>query len=297
MNSELVQSADNRATVRVSLDAKEVNRIFHDVYNYYSRKLKIPGFRKGKIPPKIILGRVGEEEIREQVRDNIKAQAVQKSVDELKLDIRSQKVVFTEEPLPSEDQPYELSYEVPLLPEITLPDYKRFRIPLKRVEANEEMLASYRSRLLDRFIEYADKDSPAELGDAIVYDLKTTFDDGEKEAPLRHEGALHVLGLEDNLPGYDEHFVGATAGAKLTFEYAMPNDFANRQVAGKTLIFEAAVNKVRTVKKPEVTAEFVKEHFKMDSLEEFNRYLRDTLGYELAEEEKRYKEEVSLSHL
>src|SRR4030065_1092918 len=96
MNSELVQSADNRATVRVSLDAKEVNRIFHDVYNYYSRKLKIPGFRKGKIPPKIILGRVGEEEIREQVRDNIKAQAVQKSVDELKLDIRSQKVVFTE---------------------------------------------------------------------------------------------------------------------------------------------------------------------------------------------------------
>jgi trigger factor len=108
---------------------------------------------------------------------------------------------------------------------------------------------------------------------------------------------LYVLGRDDNLPGYDEHFVGATSGSDLTFEYAMPNDFPNSAVAGKTLILEVKVKSVRTVKRPKVTEDFVKEHFKMDSLEEFDRYLRETLEYELSEEEKRYKESVAMDHL
>ncbi len=297
MKSELVESADNKATIRVTLGPEEVNRFYKEVFNDYSQNLKVPGFRKGKVPRNIILSRVGEEEVRDTVRDRIKAAAFRDSADELKLEVRSQNPRFIDEPAPVEGQPCVLTYEVPLLPEVTLPDYEGFRIPIKRVEASEKMLEQYRQRLLERFTEYEDKDGPAELGDAIVYDLKSTYDDGEKEAPLKHQDVLYILGRDDNLPGYDKHFAGATAGSELTFEYAMPNDFPNSAVAGKTLILEAKVKAVRTVKHPEVTESFVKEHYKMDSLDEFDRYLRETLEYELAEEEKRYKESVAMDHL
>jgi len=297
MKSELVESADNKATIRVTFEPEEVSRSYASVLNEYRQNLKVPGFRKGKVPRNIILSRVGEDEVRETVRERIKAAAFRESIDELKLEIRSQNPRFIDDPTPIEGQACEFTFEIPLLPEVTLPDYEGFRIPLKRVEASEKLLKQYRDRLLERFVEYEEKDGPAEMGDAIVYDLQSTFDDGEKEAPLRHKDALYILGRDDNLPGYDEHFAGATAGNDLTFEYVMPNDFPNRAVAGKTLILEAKVKAVKTVKRPEVTESFVKENYKMDSLEEFDRYLRETLDYELSEEEKQYKESVAIDHL
>ncbi len=297
MQSELVERVENRATVRVSLDAKEVNRFFNSVYEQYNQQLKLPGFRKGKIPRNIITSRVGAEDIAREAQDEIKEAAVNQSLADLELQARSSDVTFKNERAAVENEPYEVVYEIPLLPEVSLPDYKGFRIPIKRVIIDSEMTRRYRQNLLERFIQYEDKKGAAEMGDAIAYDLKTTFDDGEKEAPLAHKDALHILGKEGNLPGYDEHFAGAKGGDKLTFEYVMPNDFPRHEVAGKTLIFEAAVNAVRTVKPPDITAAFVKENFKMDSVEEFERYIQEALEYELAEEEKRYKQDVSLSHL
>lgn len=297
MQSELVERVENRATVRVSLDAKEVNRHFAAVYEYYNQHLKLPGFRKGKIPRNIIISRVGAEDISRQAQDEIKEAAVNHSLNELGLEARSGNVEYKDERQVVENEPYEVVYEIPLLPEVALPDYKGFSIPIKRVVITDEMRRHYREKLLERFIKFENKDGAAEMGDAITYDLKTTFDDGEKPAPLAHKDTLHILGEEGNLPGYDEHLAGSKAGDKLTFEYVMPNEFPRPEVAGKTLIFEAAVNKVQAVKRPEVTASFVKENFKMESVEEFERYIQEALEYELAEEEKTYKQEVSLSHL
>jgi trigger factor len=297
MEFELIQKADNKASVRASLDAKEVGRFYDHVLNYYNQKLKIPGFRKGKIPRHMLISRIGMDELLEQIRAEIKDAAVREGTEKLELDVRSNRVDFTEEPAPEEGKPCQLVFEVALMPEITIPDYRQFRIPIKKVEIDDEMRRRYRERLLDRFTEYEDKDGPAKLGDAIVYSLKTTFDDGAKEAPLKHKDVLYELGREENLPGYDEHFEGAEAGGKLTFEHAMPNDFPNRQVAGKSLIFEAEVSKVKKVVKPDLTDAFVKANFQMDTVEEFSRYINETLEYEVTEGEKQYKQEVALEHL
>jgi trigger factor len=297
MQSELIERVENHAKVRVTLDAKEVGRFFAGVIDHYNQNLKLPGFRKGKIPRNIILNRVGTQEIVREATDEIKEAAVNQSLGDLNLEARSSNVKFIDEKPAAETEAYEVVYEIPLLPEVTLPDYKGFSIPIKRVAINDEMTKAYRERLLARFTEYIDKTGPAEEGDAIVYDLKSTFDDGEKEAPLKHTDALYILGEEDNLPGYDEHFIGSQAGTKLTFEYALPNDFPRGDIAGKTLIFEAEVKGIKTVKRPEITPAFVKEYFKMDSVEEFEQYIHDALEYQLAEEEKQYKQEVSLSHL
>jgi len=297
MEFELIQKENNKASVRASLDAKEVGRFYNSVLNYYNQKLKIPGFRKGKIPRNMLVSRIGKEDLQKQVAAEIKDAAVHRGAEELELDMRSNRVDFIEEPLPEEGKPCVLVFEVALMPDVSVPDYRGFRIPLKKVEIDEGMRQRYRERLLDRFTEYEDKDGPAELGDAIVYDLKTTFEDGAKEAPLKHTGVLYELGREENLPGYDEHFAGAKPGDKLTFEYTMPNDFPNRQVAGKKLIFEAEVSKVKAVVKPELTDEFVRANFQMDTVEEFNRYVEETLEYEMAESERQYKQEVALEHL
>jgi trigger factor len=297
MHSELLERVENRAKVRVTLDAKEVGRFFAGVIDHYNQSLKMPGFRKGKIPRNIIMNRVGAEEVAREAADELKEAAINQSLADLSLEARSNNVQFVDEKPPVDGEAYELVYEIPLLPELTLPDYKGFRIPIKRLVINDEMARRYRERLLARFTEYTTKAGPAEMGDAIVYSLKTTFDDGEKEAPLKHEDVLYILGEEDNLPGYDDHLVGAEAGGKLTFEYALPNDFPRGDIAGKTLIFEAEVKEVRTVKRPELTPSFVKENFKMDTVEEFQQYVHDALEYQATEEEKQYKQETALSHL
>lgn len=297
MNIEPIKTEDNVVVVRVSYDGNEVSRHFERVLRQAGKNLRIPGFRPGKTPANVLRNRLGTEELQRLARDELREDAVKRSVEELKLEVRSWQPEFSGQALPVENDPYEVEFQLALMPKVVLPDYRSFRLPIKKLSVNEEMRQKYKDRLRDRFTEYPDKPGAVEMGDAILYDLATQFTGSGEQAPLAHQDVLYQTGEKDNLPGYDEHFVGRTAPSEFTFEYIMPDDFVNEQVAGKNLIFQVKLKAVKGVVHPELTLDFVREHFKVADMREFDKMVEDSLSAEIEAQEESYRQEVALEHV
>jgi len=297
MNITLVKTEDNRATIRVGYNASDVSRHFERVLRRAGKGLKIAGFRPGKIPPNVVRNRLGTEELQQLARDDLREDAVRQAVKELKLEVRSQQAEFSGDELPMENAPYEVEFRLLLMPKVVLPDYRSFKLPLKKVTVTERMKADYRERLRDRFTEYHVKPGAVEMGDAVVYDLTTSLTETGEPAPLAHQDVLYRTGERDNLPGYDEHFVGRTPPAQFSFDYKMPEDFVNEEVAGKTLTFSVTLKEVKQVVRPELTLDFIREHFKVADMREFDKMVEDSLSAQLEAEENAYREDVALEHV
>lgn len=297
MNIELISSTDNRAAVRVDYDPGEVSSHFERVIRVAGKDLRIPGFRPGKVPPNVVRNRLGTEELQRLARDELREHAVREAVRELKLEVRSLVPDFLGESLPVEGEPYEVSFQLPLVPKVVLPDYRSFRLPIKKVVVTEPMKAEYRERLRDRFTEHRDKSGAVEVGDAVLHDLKTSYGDSGEPAPLAQQDVLYRTGRPGNLPGYDEHFAGRKAPERFSFDYTMPEDFVNEEVAGKKLTFEVTLKAVKEAIRPELTVDFVRERFKVADMREFEKMVEDSLAAELAAQEESYREEVALEHV
>ena len=297
MEIELISKEGDKARIRAVFAAKEVTEEFEKALRAAGRRVKVPGFRPGKAPRGLILKRISAGELMENVRNALRQRAVEHALKNLQLEIRALRAEFVDDKPPEEEKDFEFTFEIPLMPKVVLPDYRSFRLPLKKVTITREMKEEYKKRLRERFAKLTDKNSEVKLGDAIVYSFKTYFADTGEETPLSAENVTYITGKEDNLPNYDDNFIGKKAGDSIEFEYVMPEDFVDEKVAGKKLLFRGKISAVQEVFTPELDLAFIQEHFKMTDMREFEKYLEDTLAGELEQEEQRYKQRLSFEQV
>jgi len=294
---ELISKEGDKATIRAIFAADEVTKEFEKALREAGKRLKIPGFRPGKAPRGLILKRISVGELAEDVRDSFRQKAVDYALKNLQLEIRALRAEFVDDKTPEEGKDFEFTFEVPLMPKVVLPDYRSFRLPLKKVSITREMKEEYKKRLKERFTRLTNKDGEVRLGDAIVYSFKTYFADTGEETHLSAEDITYITGKENNLPNYDDNFIGKKAGDNIEFEYVMPEDFVDEKVAGKKLVFRGKISAVQEVFTPELDLKFIQEHFKMADMREFEKYMEDTLAGELEQEEERYKQRLSFEQV
>lgn len=277
---ELVSRENNILRVTVAFDAAEVDKQFQHVYRELSNSLRLPGFRKGKIPANIIRQRVGVESLAESVEEHLREQAVDTAIEQLKVLPRKGRSEWHDEPTPVEGQPLKFEFSFPVLPAVKLPDYQAFEFTLPKLEVTDAMKQRFYDRLRDRMTEYPVKETPIATGDAALLRMSSTFVDTGEASPLAQDMMLYVVGKEGNLPGWDEHVLGATAGDVLEFTYTMPEDFNDPQVVGKPLQIRLEVKTVHDVNAPVLDDAYVKEHFKVDTLAEYDTYVIQHLTQE-----------------
>lgn len=241
--------------IDLSLPATEVRKEIDKRLAKLSRTVRMPGFRPGKVPMKMIAASYGPQVESEVLNDQIGAAFV-RAVGEAKLRVAGAPRV---EPKPAADGAADLGFAATfeVYPEITLGDLagvevKRAVCPVGEAEVDATIDIMRKQRA-----EFEPVSRAAAAGDRVTIDFKGTQDGVAFEGGTA-QGYPFVLGEGRMLPEFEAAVTGMTPGATKTFPLTFPDDYGSRDLAGKTVQFEVALQKVEQPKLPAVDGEFAK---------------------------------------
>lgn len=271
--------------ILTSARSKAVQRI--------SSEVTIDGFRKGHVPEKVLVAKVGEEYIKGQAQLEAINDAYRAAIEEKDLQVVEQP---TDLDITSED-PLTFSLKVAVLPKLAITaDYKKIKVPAQDISVTEAEVDEVIADTTKRFTTYVEQDVAAAMGDRITINFagmepkdKTPLEgtDG-KDQPL-------VLGDKMFIPGFEEECVGLKKGDEKTFTVTFPEDYHHEPFKKKEVEFHVEVTKVEKATPPEFTEEFIEKlRGKKMNFDAFKLSVREMLEKEKAEQERARREDAFL---
>jgi trigger factor len=248
----------NKVKLSVEVDEAEFDKAIDAAFRKIARDVRVPGFRPGKTPRRILEARIGSEYAREQaLRDAIPeylAAAVRSNDIDL---IATPQVDLT---AGAEEGPVAFDATVEVRPEVNVPGYGSLRVEIMRPTPTDEEVDAQIDRLRKSFGELTDVDRPAVNGDNVTIDLWGGR--GDDALPgLNVEDWSYEVGSGGVVAELDEQLIGAEPGDLLEF-------MADHPVEGQDPIeFRVAVKQVRELVLPELTDDWAKEASDFETVE------------------------------
>ena len=280
VRTSITELPESRVRVQAEVPAEEVERRVAEAARQLGRKMRVPGFRRGKVPPPIVIRRLGREAVLDEALRGALgswyADAIEESgiapVGEPELDMGD---------LPAEGEPLSFSIEIGVRPTARLGQYKGVEVGRREPVVEERRVGEELEGLRERFATLETVDRAAEKGDQVVIDYVGKIDGEPFEGGAGRDQLLE-LGSGRLLPGFEDQLLGARAGETRTVEVAFPDDYQAEELAGKTGQFEVTVSEVKAKRLPELDDEFATEAGGFDTLGE----LRDDIGSRLESNEE-----------
>lgn len=279
VTTNVTELPESRVRVDAEVAAAEVERRVQQAARELGKTLRIPGFRKGKVPPPVVIRRLGREAVLDEAMraalGNWYAEAVEAAgiypIGEPDIDFGD---------LPGAGQPLSLKIEIGVRPKAKLGEYKGLEVPRREATASEEAIGAELERLRDRNSSLETVDRPAESGDSVVMDYLGKIDGVPFEGGEGRDQLLE-LGSGQLIPGFEDQLVGAKAGDEVLVEVSFPDDYGSEDLAGRPATFEVTVSEVKTKQLPEFDDEFASDAAGFDTIEE----LREDIATRLADHE------------
>lgn len=245
---------ERKVTLRIPAEqiANETQRLIKQ----YARSVKMPGFRPGKVPLKIVERMYGSEARSEALSKAIEkalTEAIQQGEYRVAGGYRIDPV--GDEPAAEGEFVVEAAFEV--YPEIEIVDLKEVEVVKPVVTVDDAAVERTIEVLRKQRATFVEVDRPAEKGDRVTVDFVGTLD-GEPFEGGSATDYVYVIGESRLLPEFDTAPIGLKAGEKKTFDVTFPENYGAEHLAGKTAQFELTVKKVEAPQLPEVDAEFAK---------------------------------------
>ena len=277
-----VESTDKhtvRLTIEVPTDelAKDLDKAYRSIAN----QVKIPGFRKGKVPKKIIDAQVGRETVVEEFISESVPRYYRRALSDEELAPIAEPEIDLE---PYEDgKPLVFTATVEVRPRLELKeiDYRALKVKRPSTDVTDEEVAQWIDRLRERFAELEPVERPATTEDFVTIDISAKQGSRSVEEATRSD-YLYFVGSQEFGPELDEQLEGKRAGDILKFKSDLPVRFGD-EVGGKSTSFQVLVKDVKTRRLPEADDEFAKTASEFDTLE----LLRDDLREKLRELKER----------
>ena len=232
------------------------------------RQLKLPGFRPGKVPEKVVRQRYGAAVMAEVLEDSVNHATEQVLSDRGLRAATQPKVDLKELPAASDvGRDLEFTVEVELLPEITPPDFAALTLTRLKAEPQADVidkaLADIAAR--QRVLEPADP-RPAVAGDTLTLDYTGRVDGTPFPGGAATDADIEVAG-PNFIPGFTEQLEGLAPGESRTIEVTFPADYGSRDLAGKAAQFDIAAKALKTASIPAID-DALAEKMGFDSLDE-----------------------------
>ena len=256
----------------VEVEPKRVKKAFDAAARELAKQVEIPGFRKGKAPRRLLEQRVGEGVIAQQAMEDALSNYYVEALEKEEIAAVSQPEVDVESFDEEEGCTFTATIEV--RPEIEPPDHTGISVPFPEWEVDEEEVTEQLEQLRERFAEVEEVDRAAADGDLVTIDLRVEVD-GEELEGARVEDALYEIGSQGVTPKLDEELVGVEAGAELTYEDDLPEEYPTH--GGKPATFHVTVKDVREKTLPELDDDFATSASEFDTIVELTRDVRDSL--------------------
>jgi trigger factor len=276
MRTSVTELGDSRVRVEVGIEADAVQDRLERAAHELARDMRMPGFRKGKVPAQLVIQRVGRDAVLEQaLRDSLPEWYERALLDTGIAPVGDPELNVAS--LPGTGEELSFSIEVAVRPGAKLGEYKGLEVGRGEPEVPAEAVQAELDRLREGFASLDPVDRPAATGDLVVIDYSGTVD-GEPFEGSEATDLMVELGTESLLPEFDRALAGAAAGDEVTVEVRFADDHRPESLAGKQASFAVTVKEVREKKLPELDDEFAAEASEFETLDE----LRDELHRRIA---------------
>ncbi len=282
MKVTLERLPESRVQLDIEVDEERLERSLNSAYKRLAQKARIPGFRPGKAPRRVVEQMVGREGLIREALDKLVPDVYNEAIE-------SEAVNAVDQPDLEivELDPVRFKATVAVRPEIDLGDYLSVRVKPNKVKVTPEMVDEQVDAIRRRFATQVPVDRVIQWDDVVIADVKGTV---EGEDFVHDEAAEFVL-KEDQvllLDGLAEAFLGMRSGEEKTIELPIPDDFQVQKFQGKTASFTLAITDVKEEQLPDADDDLAAQV----NDEEFETFakLRERIEADLLENEQRVED-------
>jgi trigger factor len=302
VKTEFIDVSDTQKNLVVEIPSTVVDAEIDKVARDYSRAARVPGFRPGKVPAKVV-----RQRFRDQILHDVAHGLIPRAVDEA---LRERGVEPVDTPdirdvVVEEGQPLKFTASFETVPPIEPGDYATITLHQKSGSVPESAVDDALENLRQRAARYEPIEGRGiQHGDSVVMDLVRTAMP-KQEQPLvviagepapppsaepqtdKHDDVTVEIGATANPPGFDEELVGLEEGRHKTFDIRYPDDYAIEELAGTTVNYSVSIKAIRTRAVPDLDDEFAKDLGDFESLDALRARVRSDLEHEASHEAER----------
>jgi trigger factor len=289
VKTTVTELPDSRVRLQVRVPPSELEGRLEHKANQLGRQLKLPGFRRGKVPAPLVIQRIGRETVLEE--------AVREALSRWYSDaIETAGIVPVGDPqvalgdLPPQGEALEFSIEIGVLPKAELGEYEGLEVARREPAIEDGQIEQEIEAMRERLARLETAERPAAAGDFVVVDYVGSLltsessegegsNTGERLEPLpggEGRDQLIELGSGSLIPGFEQGLTGARAGEMRTVKLPFPADYSNADLAGRDASFEVTVKEVKLKQLPAVDEDFAVDAG-FDSMDELREDIRRRL--------------------
>jgi trigger factor len=250
---------ETKREIQVEVPADAVAREVESTLLKYQKVARLPGFRRGKVPPSVLRQRFGED-MKSEVIEALVPKYFRKEAERQGLVPVSQPQVTDLDLKDGGTLRFKASFEV--LPDVEIVGYQELRPEPKDTSVSDQEVDQALDRLRDQHATYSAVEEDRGLADGDFAQVELNGNPKEKQedsSPIHLEEVLVNVGGEDTLKEFSENLQGAKAGEQRTFDVTYPEDFTDRRLAGKQFTYTLSVKAIKRKQLPELTDAFAKE--------------------------------------
>lgn len=276
-----------KQTLELTVPADEVASETERAIQNIKARVKLPGFRPGRVPDDIIRRRFSEE-IKHDVLEKLLPKHFWDRAEQEGLAVAGPPSISDVHFEPGEPLRFKAEFEV--APQYELKEYKDLTVTYSDPEVTDEDVDKRLDALRDQKAEYVSVDPrPVEKGDHAVISLHST---AGVQPPMSQDELTVEVGGEDTMAGFNEGLLGMTPGEDKDVEVAYPEDYGNARLAGKTVTFHVHLKAIRRKELPELNDEFARDVGDYQNIEELRQAVRNAIFAErqyIAQQEAKNK--------
>ena len=265
--------------VRVELPAETVAGEFSRAYKNLGQRVRVKGFRSGKIPRSVLQGIYGNE-VKGEVRSHLVEESLEEIVKERGLQIVSRPEVETGEF--NESGPFSFSAVFEVKPDFEVRDYLGLEVEKVKIKITDTQVEDAVRRLQEGHarLEPVEGREVVQKGDFVLLDFEGTIA-GKPFAGGKGENYALEVGSGHALPQFEEAVAGLTLGERHAVAVTYPEDYPNKEISGKEVDFSIVVREIKQKILPTLDDEFAKDHGECATLDELKSRIRGRLEDEL----------------
>jgi len=271
MKTTVKKLSETKVELTISLDAEALANAEKVALVKLSKTVKVPGFRKGKVPASVAAKHVDPQALQEQLLDDAISKAVAEAFLAEKIQALERPMVDVKKYVPGDL--LEFTAEVEVLPEVKLGDYKKLGVKADKVAVQESDIDDVIERIRQGFAEKKEVTRAAKEGDETLIDFVgkkdgVAFDGGT--------GSDYTLKLGSNqfIPGFEEGIVGHKEGETFDLPLTFPKDYHAKDLAGQKVVFTTTLKKVFELQLPALDDALAQKAGNFKTLDELKADIR-----------------------
>lgn len=295
MSLQVEKLEKNMAKLTIEVSAEEVEKAIEKAYQKQKSRISVPGFRKGKVPRKMVEKMYGVGVFYEDAVNDMIPTAYEAAVKESELEIVSQPKIDVVQIEAGKE--FIFTAEVAVKPEVELGEYKGVEVPKSDVSVSDEEIVAEIDKEREQNSRIITVDDRAvEDGDMTVIDFEGFVDGVAFEGGKGTDYPL-TIGSHSFIDTFEEQLIGKNIGEEVDVNVTFPEEYHAEELKGKPALFKVTVKEIKKKELPELDNDFVEDVSEFSTVDEYKASIKTKIEEKKADEAKSAKEEATIEKI